>query len=100
MCLKKSEVFENIDMNEIAEIIKRRANKTIIEGGNKMSVKEMIKKEIDKLPENLLPEVFDFIQFLESKRERIMSAKVSQDLSTASFQKIWDNEDDSIYDNL
>ena len=40
-----------------------------------MSVKEMIKKEIDKLPENLLPEVFDFIQFLESKRERIMTAK-------------------------
>jgi len=28
-----------------------------------MSVKEMIKKEIDKLPENLLPEVFDFISF-------------------------------------
>ena len=91
MCLKKNEVFENIDRNEIAEIIKRRANKTVIEGGNKMSVKEMIKKEIDKLPENLLPEVFDFIQFLESKRERIMTAKASQDLSTASFQKIWDN---------
>ena len=52
-----------------------------------MSVKEMIKKEFDKLPENLLPEVFDFIQFLESKRERIMIAKASQDLSTASFQK-------------
>ncbi|MBM2834762.1 MAG: hypothetical protein HW406_1923 [Candidatus Brocadiaceae bacterium] len=65
-----------------------------------MSVKEMIKKEIDKLPENLLSEVFDFIQFLESKRERIMTAKASQDLSTASFQKIWDNEEDTIYDNL
>ena len=65
-----------------------------------MSVKEMIKKEIDKLPENLLPEVFDFIQFLESKRERIMIAKASQDLSTASFQKIWDNEEDTMYDNL
>jgi len=65
-----------------------------------MSVKEMIKKEIDKLPENLLPEVFDFIQFLESKRERIMTAKASQDSSAASFQKIWDNEEDAIYDNL
>jgi len=100
MCLKKNEVFENIDRNEIAEIIKRRANKTVIEGGNKMSVKEMIKKEIDKLPENLLPEVFDFIQFLESKRERIMTAKTSQCLSTASFQKIWDNEEDAVYDSL
>lgn len=32
-----------------------------------MSVKEMIKNEIDKLPENLLNKVFDFIQFLENK---------------------------------
>jgi hypothetical protein len=31
--------------------------------------KEWIKKEIDKLPEDILAEVFDFIQFLESKRE-------------------------------
>lgn len=60
----------------------------------------MIKKEIDKLPEDLLPEVIDFIQFLENKRERIMIAKTSQDLSTASFQKIWDNEEDTIYDSL
>ncbi len=32
-----------------------------------MLVKELIKKEIDKLPEDILAEVFDFIQFLESK---------------------------------
>ncbi|MBI2470374.1 MAG: DUF2281 domain-containing protein [Planctomycetes bacterium] len=65
-----------------------------------MSVKEMIKKEIDKLPENLLPEVFDFIQFLENKRERSMIAKTSQVLSITSFKKIWDNEEDAIYDSL
>jgi len=65
-----------------------------------MSVKEMTKKEIDKLLENLLPEVFDFIQFLESKRERIVIARASQDLSAASFRKIWDNEEDAVYDNL
>ena len=29
-----------------------------------MTVKEMIKTEIENLPENLLSEVFDFIQFL------------------------------------
>lgn len=65
-----------------------------------MSVKEIIKKEIDKLPENLLTGVFDFIQFLESKRERTLIAKASQGLSTTSFQKIWDNEEDAIYDKL
>jgi len=29
-----------------------------------------------------------------------MTAKAAQDLSTASFQKIWDNEEDAMYDNL
>lgn len=65
-----------------------------------MSVKEMIKNEIEKLPENVLHEVFDFIQFLENKRERTLLVKASQDLSRASFKKIWDNEEDAVYDNL
>lgn len=65
-----------------------------------MSIKEMLKKEIDKLPENLLTEVFDFVQFLERKREKHLITKASQELSTASFQKIWDNEEDAIYDKL
>jgi hypothetical protein len=65
-----------------------------------MSVKEIIKNEIDKLPENLLSEVLDFIRFLESKKERTMLAMASQELSTASFQKIWDNDEDAVYDSL
>ena len=65
-----------------------------------MSVKEMIKKEIDKLPENLLIEVFDFIRFLETKKEGELLTKASQKLSAASFEKIWDNEEDAVYDNL
>ena len=65
-----------------------------------MSVKEMIKKEIDKLPENILEEVFDFIQFLEIKKEKSLLVKASLELSTASFRKIWDNEDDAVYDSL
>jgi hypothetical protein len=60
--------------------------------------KESIKKEIDKLPEDILAEVFDFIQFLERKRERDLLVRSSQELSAPSFQKIWDNEEDSIYD--
>jgi hypothetical protein len=65
-----------------------------------MTVKEIIKKEIDRLPENLLSEVFDFIQFLESKRGKSILTKTSQDLSASAFQNIWDNEEDAIYDNL
>ena len=65
-----------------------------------MTVKEMIKTEIEKLPENLLAEGFDFIQFLEMKKEKNLLAKASQKLSTASFEKIWDNKEDAVYDSL
>ncbi len=65
-----------------------------------MSVKEIIINEIDKLPENLLAEILDFIQFLENKKEKSLFAKASQELSTVSFQKIWDNEEDAVYDSL
>ena len=60
----------------------------------------MIKKELEKLPEGILTEVFDFIQFLELKREKNILAKASQDLSSASFQQIWDNKEDAVYDSL
>ena len=62
--------------------------------------KDLIKKEIDKLPEDVLAEVFDFIQFIESKRGRGLLVKSSQKLSTSSFQKIWDNEEDALYDTV
>jgi hypothetical protein len=65
-----------------------------------MPVKELIKEKIDMLPENLLEEVFDFIQFLKTKRERTLLTKSSQELSTTSFQKVWDNAEDVIYDSL
>ena len=60
--------------------------------------KEFIKREIDKLPEDVLGEVLAFIQFLETKRERDLLARSSQELSTGSFQRIWDNEEDAVYD--
>ena len=65
-----------------------------------MSVKDMIKDEIEKLPENLLSEVFDFIRFLEAKKERTLLAKASQELSIQSFEKIWNNDEDAVYDSL
>lgn len=65
-----------------------------------MSVKEMIKKEVDKLPEELVAEVYDFMMFLGSKSEKAMLAKAAQSLSISSFQKVWDNEEDAVYDSL
>ena len=65
-----------------------------------MSNKELIKREIDKLPEDVLGEVLDFIQFVEIKRERDLLARSFQALSADSFQKIWDNEEDAVYDKV
>lgn len=65
-----------------------------------MSMKDEIKNEVDKLPDNILAEVYDFIKFLEVRKEKAILAKASQDLSATSFQKIWDNEEDAVYDNL
>ena len=65
-----------------------------------MSVKEIIKKEIDRLPEDILAEVFDFIQFLEAKKEKTLLTKASQKLSEVSFKKVWDNDEDAVYDSL
>ena len=62
--------------------------------------KELIKKEIDKLSEDILTEVFDFIQFLERRKERDLLVRSSQESSATSFQKIWDNEEDSVYDTV
>lgn len=65
-----------------------------------MFVKEMIKKKVDRLSESLATEVYDFIMFLESRNERAILVKGTQALSAPSFQKIWDNEEDSVYDRL
>ena len=65
-----------------------------------MSVKDLIKSEIEKLPESLLEEVFDFIQFLEMKREKMLLVKVAQETSGAAFEKVWDNDEDAVYDSL
>ncbi|HDH04132.1 MAG TPA: toxin-antitoxin system, antitoxin component, Xre family protein [Nitrospirae bacterium] len=65
-----------------------------------MSVKDMIKKEIDKLPDSKLVEVYDFVKFLEIKQEREILQKTSQALSEKSFENIWDNEEDAVYDSI
>lgn len=62
-----------------------------------MFSRNIIINEIDKLPEDLLPEVFDFIKFLEAKENTTFSSQV---LSEKAFGKIWDNDEDAAYDSL
>jgi len=63
-----------------------------------MSGRDLIIDEIDRLPEELLPEILDFIKFLEVKEENTIHS--SQVLSERIFKKIWDNAEDAAYDAL
>ena len=60
----------------------------------------MIKNEIENVPEEILVEVFDFIQFLIYKQKKETLANFAQMRSEKSFEKVWDNEEDAVYDNL
>jgi len=65
-----------------------------------MSVKDLIKNEVDRLPESVLIQVYEFIQALEARNDSDDRVKSSMEQSAASFQRIWDNDDDAAYDNL
>jgi len=65
-----------------------------------MTVKDLIKKEIEKLPEGRLSEVLDFIQFLELKEGDRGLIAAAQRISERSFSHVWDNEEDAAYDAL
>ncbi|MBI5525576.1 MAG: DUF2281 domain-containing protein [Deltaproteobacteria bacterium] len=65
-----------------------------------MTVKDAIKRELDNLPDAALPEVLDFVQFLEAKKANTEIAKAAQALSQRCFDKVWDNDEDAVYDNF
>ena len=56
-----------------------------------ITMKDLIKREIEKLSGNLLEEIFDFIQFLETKRDKALFVRASQEMSGAAFAKVWDS---------
>lgn len=52
-----------------------------------MELKEQIKKEIEQIPEQFLPEILDFIRFLESKA---MNGGIGTSIaSETSLKKSW-----------
>jgi hypothetical protein len=61
---------------------------------------EQIKQKLERLSPVRLSEVEDFVDFL---RERDQSDNIRQDYAQASeeaFNKVWDNEEDAVYDNF
>jgi hypothetical protein len=59
---------------------------------------ELIEK-ISNLPPERIAEVEDFVDFIAQRDERGLvqaAAKLSED----SFRQVWDNQEDSVYDEL
>jgi hypothetical protein len=63
-----------------------------------MTHEELIEK-IRSLPPERIAEVEDFIDFIAQRDERLLVHSAAK-LSEESFRLIWDNEEDSVYDQL
>jgi hypothetical protein len=63
-----------------------------------MTTKELIKKEVDKLPEALQREVYDFARFLREKSDAEFDGLL---LSNSTLNKDWDTpEEDAAWASL
>ena len=63
-----------------------------------MISEELIEK-IKSLPPERVAEVEDFVDFIAQRDERRL-VQAAAKLSEESFAKVWDNEEDSAYDQL
>ncbi len=66
---------------------------------NQVNINSMVQK-LEILSEAKLIEVNDFVDFLISKKEREELSKLYSQSSIQSFNKLWDNEDDEVYNEL
>ncbi|MDF5740151.1 MULTISPECIES: DUF2281 domain-containing protein [unclassified Nostoc] len=65
-----------------------------------MMIKEQITQELDKLPEPLLQEILDFIQFLQAKYQKDKTLEINI-MSESSLQKDWLRpEEDAAWQDL
>ena len=61
---------------------------------------QILMEKIQILPPEKIVEVEDFVDFLQQRGERRRLTRTATKLSEVSFQKIWDNPDDAVYDEL
>ena len=62
-------------------------------------VEQMVEK-LEHLSPNRLAEVADFIDFLQQRDQDKQLKQNYTQASETSFNKVWDNEEDAIYDTL
>ncbi|MFN6036125.1 MAG: DUF2281 domain-containing protein [Dolichospermum sp.] len=65
-----------------------------------MTIKEQITQEIEKLPEPVLQEILDFVQFLQTKYQQNKMLEITI-MSESSLAKDWlKPEEDAAWQNL
>lgn len=64
-----------------------------------LQVQYLVQK-LERLPPQKLIEVDDFIDFLQQREQENHLRQHFTEASHTSFAKVWDNDDDAIYDNL
>jgi hypothetical protein len=65
-----------------------------------MTIKEQITQELEKLPEPVLKEVLDFVQFLQTKQQQKEMLETTI-MSESSLAKDWlKPEEDAAWQNL
>jgi ABC-type glycerol-3-phosphate transport system substrate-binding protein len=60
---------------------------------------EILIEKIRLLPPQRQAEVEDFVDFLAQKEEQKLTVAAMK-MSEKSFEKVWDNEEDAVYDEL
>lgn len=60
---------------------------------------EVLIKKIEQLSPQRIAEVEDFVDFLIEREERRL-VQAATNLSENAFAKVWDNDEDSVYDKL
>lgn len=56
--------------------------------------------KLEALPPERIAEVEDFIDFLKSRDPERQLTRAAARAAEPSFQKVWDNPDDFVYDQL
>ncbi len=64
-----------------------------------MQARQILFEKIEQLSPQKIAEVIDFVDFLAEREERKLVNSATK-LSEDAFSKVWDNDEDAVYDKL
>lgn len=64
------------------------------------ATEQVLIEKIKQLPPQRLAELEDFIDFLRAREDDQRFAQAAAKTAEASFAKVWDNDEDAVYDRL